>query len=140
MYYKNCDYTARAETCADGTEKYYIQFHSQADAPKVEVDVEIFNLYRKEFSKPLERQRNERRRHICACQLETCAIDGELEPIMRHDVDAILSGCTQTQQRRFKLYIQGYAYLEVARLERCHESTIRESVSAVLKKMKIYFS
>ena len=49
----------------------------------------------------------------------------------------ILDSCTQTQRRRFRLYcFQGLSFAEIARRERCDESTVRGSVNTVIKKLR----
>jgi len=143
MYYKNCDYTARIEECADGTEKYYIRFHGQVDSPEVEVDLDIFNLYRYEFARPLERQRFGQRKHIdCYVHdLSNMADPRELcaQVSLAVDIEAAIKTCTPTQQSRFNLFFYGYSLTEIAELEGCDESSVRESIAPVIAKIKIFF-
>ena len=113
VYYKGEDYTVRFERI-DGCERYYIKFHSQFDSPEQEISIDVFKLYYHEFKKPLEKIRDEHRRHI-----EDGDVDGfimsdklmdtkfEQSCIDRADLDAVLATCTPVQQRRFKLHLQG---------------------------------
>ena len=59
VFYKNEDYTVRFER-VDGCERYYIRFHGQTtDTPEQEITIDVFNLYYREFRKPLDKNRNE---------------------------------------------------------------------------------
>ena len=77
MFYKNDDYTVWAESGDDG-ERYYIKYHGQVVSDEAEIDYEVFMLYYKEFNKPMERQRNERRRHIEREDIDRLSASGKL--------------------------------------------------------------
>ena len=106
-------------------------------------------LYYREFNKPLERQRNEKRRHIEPNSLDYIIASGKLidrtsenedNAVSLLAVETAIEVCTPIQRRRFKLhYIQGYSYTEIAKKENCDEAAVRRSVSAALKKLKIFF-
>ena len=143
MFYKNCDYTIRM-TDIDGNKRYFIKFHSLCDSSEHEITYEVFMLYLKEFNKPLERQRNEQRRHLDGGDIESSIELGKLmahvaveeQYILKCSIESVLNGCTSAQQRRFNLYyVQGYSYSEIARMEKCDYSTVRETILAVREKI-----
>ena len=148
MFYKNSDYTIRM-VVINGFKRYFIKFHSQDESPEQEISLDIFMLYLKEFNKPLERQKTERRRHIACGDYENLIAASKSAAHTGNEVDFILTkcavetvlcACTHIQQRRYELhYIQGYSFTEIAKLEQCDESAIRRSVMAVIKKIKIIF-
>ena len=140
MYYKNNDYTARAVT-RDGVMRYFIRFHGVLDSQEVEVDAEMFALYMAEFKWPLERDRNEKRRHIQdGHDMEEFGVPSfEAESLLRCDIEAVLQSCTPAQQRRFRLHIEEHSFAEIARFERCTERAIRKSVEAVKARVKTFF-
>ena len=147
MYYKNKDYTIRMENVNDH-ERYFIKFHSQIDMPEIEVQFNVFLLYTKEFNKPLERQKNEERRHLESREINSLIISNRLtsKTFEEQCVDAtlletILHSCTEIQQRRFKLYYeQGYSFEEIAQIENCGKQRIKKSVDVVSEKIKNFFS
>ena len=140
MYYKNNDYTARTKIC-DGETKYYIRFHGVVDSPVVEVDVETFSLYIKEFNRPQERDRNEKRRHLTDCEdIDSLAApDPELDKLTWCDVEEVLKTCTELQRKHYTRFISGYSFSEIARLEGCSRQNVTRSVKAVIEKVKKYF-
>lgn len=147
MLYKNNDYTIWTKNI-DNYEKYYIQFHGQVDAPEMEIDFDTYTLYTSEFSKPLERQRKEKRRHLDSENIEYYVSSGKLQnPVdieeqcfIKEGLNAILQTCTATQRERFTLYFSyGLTYVEIARRQKVDVSSVRESVSAVTKKIKKFF-
>ena len=112
----------------------------------VEVSEEVYAVLQEE-KKEQERQRNERRRHIddrewsdsivskkrVAENLENYCVNRE----QLKEIQKIVSTCTETQQRRFYLNrICGYSYTEIANMENCHITSVKESVMIVLKKIK----
>ena len=112
----------------------------------VEVSEEVYVVLQEE-EKEQERQRNERRRHLdnrelndyivhqkkIAENLEDYCINRE----QLKEIQKIVSTCTQTQQRRFYLNrICGYSYTEIAQIEKCHMTSVKESIMAVLEKIK----
>ena len=143
LFYKNSDYTVRMEINAD-IKRYFIKFNME-DSPEQEISRKIFKLYYRKFNKPLERQRNEHRRHIEDGKIDDFIISGNLtvklfeqESISKVDLETILKTCTQAQQKRFKLhYIQGYTLEEIAKLENCTNQAISYSIEYVKKKIKI---
>lgn len=112
----------------------------------VEVSEEVYAVLQEE-SKEKERQRNEKRRHFDTRELsdyiihqkrvaenleDYCVNREQLKEIQR-----IVSTCTKTQQRRFYLNrICGYSYTEIAQMEKCHMTSVKESIVVVLKKIK----
>ena len=112
----------------------------------VEVSEEVYAVLQEE-SKQQERQRNEKRRHFDTRELsdyiihqkrvaenleDYCVNREQLKEIQR-----IVSTCTKTQQRRFYLNrICGYSYTEIAQMEKCHMTSVKESIVVVLKKIK----
>ena len=137
MYYKNNDYTARAITRGRRT-KYFIWFHGvEGDSPEIEVDLEMFVRYTTEFKWPLERERDEKRRHIADCHdIEAFGVPSfEGESLMRLDMEAVLKTCTQTQARRFRLHLEEHSFAEIARSDGCTERAVRKSVEAVKEKI-----
>jgi hypothetical protein len=146
VFYKSEDYTVRMEKIG-GCEHYYIKFHGQtADSREEEITLDVFMLYYKEFRKPLDNQRNEQRRHIENGEIDGFIISRKLtvtrfeqEIAVKADLDAVLKTCTPKQQRRFKLHIQGYTLTEIAEMEKCDYTSVKESVNAAKEKMKKYF-
>ncbi len=112
----------------------------------VEVSEEVYTVLQEE-NKQQERQRNEKRRHFDTRELsdyiihqkkvaenleDYCVNREQLKEIQR-----IVSTCTKTQQRRFYLNrICGYSYTEIAQMEKCHMTSVKESIVVVLKKIK----
>ena len=142
VFYKTEDYTVRMEKIND-IERYYIKFHGQADSPEYEITLDVFQLYYREFKYTSEKRRDEHRRHIIDGEIDDFIISGNLtvklfeqESISKVDLETILKTCTQAQQRRFKLhYIQGYSFREIAKIENCDFTSVKESVYAVTKKI-----
>ena len=149
MYYKNSDYTVRMEITEDG-KRYFIKYHSQKETPEQEITHEIFMLYIQEFNKPMERQKNERRRHIEDGDMEYLVASGKLTVQSVSDyetaetklvIEAALKTCTPKQKRRFELhYVHGYSYAEIAKMERCKITAVSEAIYAANEKIKKYFS
>ena len=137
MYYKNNDYTART-VISGGKTKYFIRFHGVVDSQEVEVDLELFTLYATEFHWAMEKDRDEKRRHMADCDdMEAFGVPSfEAESLARLDMEEVLKTCTQTQQRRFRLHLEEYTFSEIARLEGCTERAVRKSIKAVKEKMK----
>ncbi len=112
----------------------------------VEVSEEVYAVLQEE-NKEQEHQRYERRKHLddrelsdsivskkrVAENLEDYCINRE----QLREIQKIVSTCTETQQRRFYLNrICGYSYTEIAQMEDCHLVSVRQSVTAVLRKLK----
>ena len=52
------------------------------------------------------------------------------------DIFAIVSGCTEKQQRRFMLHIvRGYKVAEIAQYEGCTTEVVRRSIQLVVRKI-----
>ena len=112
----------------------------------VEVSEEVYAVLQEE-NKQQERQRNEKRRHFDTRELsdyiihqkrvaenleDYCVNREQLKEIQR-----IVRKKTKTQQRRFYLNrICGYSYTEIAQMEKCHMTSVKESIVVVLKKIK----
>jgi len=143
IYYANEEYTIKMKKI-DGADRYFLKFHSQIDSSEHEITFEIFTLYYTEFRKPLEKQRNEKRRHIENGGFDdlitshfTAGISEDDKIVDKCTIESILKTCTSLQQKRFELhYVQGYSFTEIAGIEKCRESSIRDSINAVLKKIK----
>ena len=112
----------------------------------VEVSEEVYAVLQ-EKNKEKEQQRNERRRHIDARELNDYIVhqkrvaenleDYCINREQLKEIQKIVSTCTKTQQRRFYLNrICGYNYTEIARIEGCNLISVRESVLTVLEKLK----
>ena len=112
----------------------------------VEVSEEVYAVLQEE-NKEQEHQRYERRKHIddralndyivhqkrVTENLEDYCINRE----QLKEIQEIVSTCTKTQQRRFYLNrICGYSYTEIAQMEKCHMTSVKESIVVVLKKIK----
>ena len=149
MVYKNEDYIARIET-VDGQDRYFIQYRGQVDQPEVEVSFEIFERYIREFRKPLERKRNEKRRHISSDEFTDSALTDQLSGQMAHaeklfvasaELSAAITTCTAVQRRRFDLYhTQGFTQKEIAAIEGCSVAAAQKSISEAEKKIKLFVS
>ena len=148
MYLKTRDYTVWMKE-SGGEKRYFIKYRGQTDSPTCEISLEVFTLYVEEFNKPLEKQRNEHRRHLEDGSLEHFDMSGELASrtadvedrrVTMYAVEAALKTCTPIQQKRFRLhYHEGYSFIEIAKLENCDEAAVRRSIKAALKKIKIFF-
>jgi hypothetical protein len=145
VFYKSEDYTVRMEKIG-GCEKYYLQFHGQTESPELEVALDVFMLYYKEFRKPLDNQRTEQRRHKEDGEIDGFIISGKLtvtsfedEVAVKADLDTILKTCTPKQQKRFNQHVQGYSLTEIAETENCKAVTVWQSIKAVEEKIKKYF-
>ena len=67
-YYKNPDFTVRQIIEEGVSERYFITFHGQVeDSPEIKLDLEMFLFYAKESHQILERDRDEKRRHLADC-------------------------------------------------------------------------
>ena len=132
-------------TDSNGHKRYFIKYHSQTYTPEHEITIDVFMLYLKEFNKPLERQKNEQRRHLEDGDIDYLVASGKLtafviEPDLlttKYAIESALNKCTPIQQRRFVLhYLHEYSFTEIAKIERCDEAAIRRSVSVAMKRVK----
>jgi RNA polymerase sigma-70 factor (ECF subfamily) len=146
MYYKNQDYTVWEKTIG-GHVRYFLKFYSQTDSSAIEIGKDIFDTYLKEFNKPLECQRNEKRRHLEADDIDGLMVSGDLttlpfeqSSIAKIDIYEALKACTAVQRKRLILHhIRGYSFTEIAKMEGCDYSSVRESVRAAEKNILKYF-
>ena len=113
----------------------------------MEINQEIFNLYISEFNKPIERQRNEKRRHIEGNDIKGFIMSGDLvvlfeqDSVTKADIEAALKMCTPIQRKRLiQHYFQGYSFTEIAKMDGCAVMSVTESIKSGLKKIKKYFS
>lgn len=115
----------------------------------VEVSEEVYAVLQEE-NKQQERQRNEKRRHFDTRELSDYIIhqkrvaenleDYCVNREQLKEIQKIVSTCTKTQQRRFYLNrICGYSYTEIAQMEKCHMTSVKESIVVVLKKLKKFY-
>ena len=115
----------------------------------VEVSEEVYAVLQEE-NKEQERQRNEKRRHFDTRELSDYIIhqkrvaenleDYCVNREQLKEIQKIVSTCTKTQQRRFYLNrICGYSYTEIAQMEKCHMTSVKESIVVVLKKLKKFY-
>jgi hypothetical protein len=113
----------------------------------VDVSYEVYQTFDIE-RKELERERYERRKHWDSRGLEDYIIGNDpiavpetLEDwyFRRERMRTILKSfhsCTQLQQRRFTLFVDGKSYSEIARLQKCGKQSVRKSVESVISKIK----
>jgi len=149
VFYRSEDYTVRMEKI-DGIERYFIKF-DMIDSPEREISLDVFKLYfvGEDTRKPLDKQRNERKRHIVdgiyeqlilPKKLTNYTAEDEDRAIIKYDIEAALKKCTPAQQKRFELYyIHGYTFEEIAQIEDCTKQAACISVKYVIKKIKKYF-
>jgi len=140
-YYKNNDFTARRTARQDGSDaRYFIRFHGvEGNTPEIELDLQTFTLYATEFHWTLEKDRDEKRRHIE--EYDDIGVFGvpSFEPssLAWIDIAEILKTCTAIQRDRFyKYFVQGHSFAEIARIEDCTERAVRKSIEAVKEKIE----
>ena len=147
MFYKNDDYKVWSAN-TNGSEQYFIQFYVQSGKSVVcEINADCFQLYIKEFNKPIERQKNERRRRrvsevpydalaqMPAADCDPADIAASKEDLSK--VIEIVKSGTLTQRRRFYMrYIDGLTFSEIAAIENCDKSAVRRSINYILQKFK----
>ena len=105
-------------------------------------------LYYYEFRKPLDKKRNEYRRHIIDGEIDGFDISGKLrisqfeqEFADKAEFESALKTLTPVQQKRFRLYhIEGYTLEEIAEIENCKFQVIWKSIKAAEEKIKNIFS
>lgn len=51
-------------------------------------------------------------------------------------VQDVLNTCTAAQQTRFRLWLAGYSYVEIAALQRCKRQAVWQSVQEIVEKLK----
>jgi predicted DNA-binding protein YlxM (UPF0122 family) len=140
------EYTATLTIYVDGRVERTVEFHARTHPETVKMSEEHFLHYWNEFSKPLIRSVNERRRHLSdksifdmdkpnfkPAVLENFTIMSDL----RLTCEQVLTGCTPTQRRRFELYRKSdYTLEEIAVKEVCYLAALYKSIQAVEKKLK----
>ena len=146
MLYKSTDYTVWMDVI-DGQPRYFIRYHFQIGAIEAEISQDIFNVYIGEFNKPMERQRNEKRRHIENGDImeflssSNLVVLFEQATVDKADIEAALKTCTTVQRKRLiQHYFQGYSFTEIAKMDGCAVASVTESVKSGLRKIKKYFS
>jgi len=146
MLYKSTDYTVWMDVI-DGQPRYFIRYHFQIGALVAEISQEIFNVYINEFNKPIERPRNEKRRHIENGDImeflssSNLVVLFEQATVDKADIEAALKTCTAVQRKRLiQHYFQGYSFTEIAKMDGCAVASVTESVKSGLRKIKKYFS
>ena len=98
----------------------------------------MFQFYAKECHQILERDRDEKRRHLADHDgIEALGAPSfEEEVLMCYDIETALRICTPAEQRRFRMYLEGYSLVEIARMERRDPSSVRETIEAAINKIK----
>jgi len=144
--YKNSEYTVRAMVNDNGNHQYYIIYHHCDASVEVEIDASLYELYLKEFRRPMEKQRNERRRHIDSISLddedvEVQGYDPFQELDLQLDLELALKMLTPLQKQYLLMNrLEGYSIAEIARIDMKNESAIRKSIRAAEVKINNYFS
>ena len=144
-YIQTSDYTVWMKM-ADGQKRYFVKYHGLVDSSTIEISKYDFVLYTSEFYRPLERQRNEKRRHIDSGDMDSLILSDEFmvafeaEAIAMADMVTALKSCTDVQKYRLiQHYIYGYSFADLAKSEGCGEAAVRHSISLALKKIKKFF-
>lgn len=112
----------------------------------VEVSESVYEIY-EEGHLAWDRRRKECANHLEARALEDYTLQSKVatEPLERvalrrellYTVHQALQSCTPIQRERFYLYyICGYSFKEIAKLQKCHITTVQESVWNVKEKLK----
>ena len=121
-------------------------------ALSVEVSVEVYEYLDRADHKE-ENLAHEKRRHwdirefdeyIIATEGRSYQETPEQYVCRRETLDELLSmleNCTDTQRRRFLFYaLDGLSFEQIARLDGCSKVSVYESIEAVRKKFKKYFT
>ena len=124
----------------------------KGQALSVEVSVEVYEYLDRADHKE-ENLAHEKRRHwdireldeyIIATEGRTYQETPEEWVCRRETLDELLSmleSCTATQRRRFLLYaLDGLSLEQIARLDGCSKVSVYESIEAVRKNFKRYFT
>jgi hypothetical protein len=148
--YEYEDYITKKVKYTDGEVKYFIKYRfSTLSQEEIEVSIRVYTLYTGVHQKPLERNRNEKRRHLDNRGLSIVGenaffsykTDFAEQVDTRITIETILKTCTKIQQRRFRLHHDyGHSLTEIAEIEHCYEGAVRKSVRAVEEKIKNIFS
>lgn len=153
MFYSNEDYTVTREMI-DDVMRYFITYHTKGcKAPRVEITQDIFKLYCNEFRRPYRKQMEKEAEYGAYLNVEDylaapkldggflqLVMDAEeisLNKVQLYEIEKLLATCTETQQRRFRLCVFGdMSFCAAAKLERCDERAIRQSIQTVREKIK----
>jgi len=129
-------------------DKYYILFRDVRNIlNKVEVDIDVFNAFdRFELDDISEMHKVDK--HIDMNPFEDEKLykdesEGLDELIIRkstyEELHNAISKLTDTQKRRIKYYyFDDMKFSDIARIEECDESSVRESIYAGINKLKKY--
>ena len=116
----------------------------------IRLDFRLFTVLTREFVLEDLKQEKRDERHIEKLRLEARPANApELasktldEQYIRQEIKELLesaparAGLTPTQLRRFQLFVEdGKSFREIAEIEHCKYSTVRDSVDAAKKKIK----
>ena len=119
----------------------------------IRLDFRLFTVLTREFVLEDLKQEKRDERHIEKLRLEARPANApELasktldEQYIRLEIKELLesaparAGLTPTQLRRFQLFVEdGKSFREIAEIEHCKYSTVRDSVDAAKKKIKKFF-
>lgn len=127
-----------------------INYNGQAIS--VEVTVEVYEYLDRAAHKE-ENLSHEKRRHWDGREFDeyiafteaagACSETPEEYVCRKETLKELLSAlarCTDTQQRRFRLYaLDGLTYEQIAKLDGCSKAAVQDSIEAVRKKVKKFF-
>lgn len=111
------------------------------------VDFPVFHVLSRETILRENAQKKEISRHIDKREMDDNLLSAEAlfladssedEYIYDQAIKEIICSCSAVQRQRFSLHIFGFSFTEIAQIQQCHESSVRESVKAVIKKIKNY--
>ena len=119
----------------------------------IRLDFWLFTVLTREFKLEDLKQEKRDERHVEKLRLEARPANApELtsktldEQYIRQEIKELLesapalAGLTPTQLRRFQLFVEdGKSFREIAEIERCKYSTVKDSVDAAKKKIKKFF-
>ena len=110
----------------------------------IRLDFRLFTVLTREFKLEDLKQEKRDERHVEKLRLEARPANApELasktldEQYIRQEIKDLL---TPTQLRRFQLFVEsGKSFREIAEIEHCKYSTVKDSVDAAKKKIKKFF-
>ena len=119
----------------------------------IQLDFRLFTVLTREFKLEDLKQEKRDERHVEKLRLEARPANApELasttldEQYIRQEINELLesapalAGLTPTQLRRFQLFVEsGKSFREIAEIEHCKYSTVKDSVDAAKKKIKNFF-
>ncbi len=113
----------------------------------VEVSFEIHELFEEEkrynnrIAKRAERHETDEEfneDYMLPSRLHTISIPERISH--QHEIQKalkVITTCTEKQQRRFNLHrVMGYSMTEIAKMENCSKSAVKESVDKVIAKLE----